>query len=114
MLQWVQSDRERCVDIETICSKVRSKHYLIYDHAITEAFKDGLSVNDMLHVLLNGEIIEDDFQRSRCLVYANLPGGIPVHVGVDYARFEIEIVTTYIPDDQAWIGFKVRKPRPSR
>jgi len=102
------------VDIETIRSQLRVKHYLIYDHAITEAFKDSLSVNDMLHVLLNGEIIEDYPERSRCLVYGNLPGGIPVHVVVDYARFEIEIVTTYIPDERAWIGFKVRKPRQRR
>ena len=102
------------MDIETIRSKVQARHYLIYDHAITEAFKDGLSVNDMLHVLLNGEIIEDDCKRSRCLIYGNLPSDIPVHVVVDYARFEVEIVTTYIPDDRAWIGFKVRKPRSRR
>ncbi len=102
------------MDIETIRSKIRARHYLIYDHAIMEAFKDGLSVNDMLHVLLNGEIIEDDCERSRCLIYGNLPSETPVHVVVDYARFEVEIVTTYIPDDRIWIGFKVRKPRPRR
>ena len=102
------------MDIETIRSKVRAKHYLIYDHAITEAFKDGLSVNDVLRVLLNGEIIEDDLERSRCLIHGNLSDGIPVHVVVDYARFEIEIVTTYVPDDRIWLGFKVRKPRPRR
>jgi len=102
------------VDIETIRAKIRAKCYLIYDHAITEAFKDGLSLDNTLYALLNGEIIEDYPQRHRCLVYGNLPDGMPVHVVVDYGRFEIEIVTTYIPDSRAWIRFKVRKPQPRR
>ncbi len=99
------------MDIETIRAKVRAKHYFVYDHAITEAFKDGLSVKDMLHVLFNGNIVEDYPKRSRCLIYGNLADGIPVHVVVDYARFEFEIVTAYIPDNREWIGFRVRRPQ---
>jgi len=114
VLQWFQATQEYAVDIETIRAKVRARHYLIYDHAITEAFKDGLSVSDMLHVLLNGEIIEDYPERSRCLVFNTLPDGMPVHIAVDYGRFEIEIVTTYIPDSREWIQFRARRSRPRR
>lgn len=99
------------MDIETIRTQVRAKHYLIYDHALTEAFKDGLSVQDILYVLLNGDIIENYAERQRCLVYAHLPDSIPVHVVVDYARSDLEIVTTYIPDSREWIRFKIRKSR---
>lgn len=100
------------MDIETIRIRIQAKNYLIYDHAITEAFKDGLSVKDILYVLLNGEIIENYAERRRCLIYANLPDNMPVHVVVDYAQPEIEIVTTYIPDNREWIRFKIRKSRP--
>ena len=33
------------MDIETIRAKIRAKQYLVYDHAITEAFKDSLSLS---------------------------------------------------------------------
>lgn len=102
------------MDIETIRAKIRAKQYLIYDHALTEAFKDGLSLGDMLHALFAGEIIEEYPERRRCLVFGNSPDGMPVHVAVDYTRFEIEIVTTYVPDNREWIHFKIRKPRPHR
>ncbi len=98
------------MDIETIRARIRAKRYLVYEHAITEAFKDGLSVKDILYVLLNGEIIENYAERRRCLIYADLPNKMPVHVVVDYAQPEIEIVTTYIPDSREWIRFKIRKP----
>jgi len=102
------------VNIDNIRAKVRAKQYFIYDHAFTEAFKDGLSVAAMRYVLLNGEIIEDYPERQRCLVYGNLPDGMPVHVIVEYARSELEIVTTYVPDKREWLDFKIRKSRTRR
>ena len=99
------------MDIATIRAKIRAKQYLIYDHAITEAFKDGLSVADILFVALNGEIIEDYPSRKRCLLYAAIPSGMPVHVTIDYRFEELNIVTTYIPDRRQWSNFRIRKPR---
>ena len=99
------------MDIATIRAKIRAKQYLIYDHAITEAFKDGLSVADMIYVALNGETIEQYPKRKRCLLFATLASGIPVHVLVDYRFKDLQIVTTYIPDKREWINFRVRKPR---
>ena len=102
------------MNIDNIHAKVHAKQYFIYDHALTEAFKDGISVGDIRYVLLNGEIIEDYSERQRCLVYDNLPDGTPVHVIVEYARPELEIVTTYVPDKREWIDFKIRKTRSRR
>lgn len=100
--------------IDIIRTKIRAKQYLVYDHAFTEAFKDGLSVTNMCYILMNGEIIEDYLERQRCLVYGKLPDGMPVHVVVDYARSELEIVTTYVPDKREWIDFKVRRKHSRR
>lgn len=92
--------------------QIRRKQYAIYRHAITESFKDGLSVSDLLYVVLYGEIIEEYPDRQRCLIYAMCPNSIPVHVVVDYSwQDEIQIVTAYIPDDREWISFRVRRKR---
>ncbi len=97
------------MNIEIIRAKVRAKEYFIYDHAFTEAFKDGLSMMDVCYVLQNGEIIEDYPERQRCLVYGKSLDGMPIHVVLDYIRPELEIVTTYIPDKREWIDFRIRK-----
>ena len=102
------------MDVELIRAKVRAREYLVYDHVITEAFKDGLSVRNVLYVILNGKVIEDYPDRCRALFYAALPNGLPAHVLVDYAHIpssDLEIVTTYVPDSREWINFQIRKPK---
>lgn len=100
------------MDIEAIRAKIRSKRYSIHRHAFTEAFKDGLSIDDIIYTVLNGEIIEEYPERARCLIYAMLPSGIPVHIVVGYGwQEEIYIVTAYIPDNREWIAFRIRRPK---
>jgi hypothetical protein len=99
------------MDTATIRAKIRAKQYLIYDHALTEAFKDGLTVADMVYVALNGEIIESYPKRKRCLLSATLSNGVPVHVLIDHRFSQLQIVTTYIPDKREWIDFRIRKPK---
>ena len=97
------------MDIEHIRRKVLSKQFSIYRHAFTEAFKDGLSIEDILYTILNGEIIEEYPERTRCLIYAKLPSERPVHTVVDYGQEEVHIVTAYIPDPRKWINFRIRR-----
>ncbi|HHT9125658.1 MAG TPA: DUF4258 domain-containing protein [Candidatus Brocadiia bacterium] len=82
------------------------------DHAFLKAFKEGVSINDILHTILNGEIIENYPDRSRCLIYCLLPSYVPLHVVVGYEwGEEIDIVTVYIPDKRQWIKGRIRKKR---
>lgn len=98
------------MDIEEIRAKIRSGRFSIVDHALTEAFKDDISVNDILYCIANGKIIEDYPERKRCLIYSMLDFDIPLHVVVDYSwEEEIDIVTSYIPDSNKWIKFQIRK-----
>ena len=100
------------MDIERIRAKIRSGQFTIYTHAMVEAMKDGLTGDDILHVALHGRIIEEYPERSRCLLYATVPGGMPVHIVVDYSwEEEYEITTTYIPDDREWINFQIRRKK---
>ncbi len=98
------------MDIETIRKKINSDEFSITDHAIIEAFKDGVTVDDILYCIHNGKVIEDYPERKRSLIFCMLSFDIPLHVVVDYSwEEEVDIVTAYIPDSSNWIKFQVRK-----
>ena len=97
------------MDILTIRKKIAAGNFNIVDHALTEAFKDGISVNDIIYCINNGKIIETYPSRKRCLIFSMLNLDIPLHVAVDYSSEEIDIITAYIPDSRSWIKFQIRK-----
>lgn len=43
------------MDIDAIRASIRKGDFFVTDHALTEGFKDGISVVDMLHVIQTGE-----------------------------------------------------------
>jgi len=74
---------------------------------------DDIRVDD-IHVVLDiGEVIEeylDDKPFPSCLVYAKV-GDRPIHVVCAMPEHVdiLIIVTTYLPDPDKWIDYKVRK-----
>lgn len=100
------------MEIEAIRRLVRAGAFSVTDHAITEGFKDGILVADMVHVLETGKIIEQYPDRQRCLVFGRTRDGIPIHVVIDFrARDTVDIITTYIPQRDQWLRSQVRKKR---
>ena len=97
------------MDISSIRDKIASGKFNIVDHALTEAFKDGISINDIIYCVNNGKIIEEYPDRKRCLIFSMLNFDIPLHVVVDYSSDEIDILTAYIPDSRTWTNFQIRK-----
>ena len=55
------------MDIAHIREMFRQGHFSFYFHAFQEALKDGITGDDILHVIEHGEIIEEYAERSRCL-----------------------------------------------
>jgi len=79
---------------------------------MVEAMKDGLTGDDILYVALHGKIIEEYPERNRCLLYAIVPTGMPVHIVIYYSwGEEYEITTTYIPDSREWINSQIRRKK---
>ena len=100
--------------IQYIKKKFLDGEYSISDHAIIEARKDGIepnTVEKLEWVAINGEVIEEYIDRLRILIFANLVEySLPVHIIVDYSFWEEPvIVTSYVPDSQQWIKYKIRK-----
>jgi YgiT-type zinc finger domain-containing protein len=98
------------MEIDAIRASIQKGSFFVTDHALTEGFKDGISVADMLHVVQTGKIIEQYPGRKRCLVYGHNSAAIPVHVVIDCsAGRSVDIVTTYVPQRDEWIKSQVRK-----
>jgi len=98
------------MEIEGIRACIQRGNFFVTDHALTEGFKDGISVADMIAAIQTGRIIERYSARHRCLVFGHNADRLPIHVVVDFSGGRaIDIVTTYIPQRDQWIRGQVRK-----
>jgi hypothetical protein len=86
------------------------------DHAIIEARKDGLIVEDLEAIVTTGELIEDYGIRALLLSFTE-EDRLPCHAVLEYApgTEEAVIVTAYIPDAKEWeAGWKRRRRKRRR
>ena len=86
------------------------------DHAITEARKDGLTVEDLEDTIVGGERIEDYGLRA-LLLHFTRDDRLPCHVVLEYESRSTEavVVTAYIPDAKEWEpNWKKRRRRKRR
>lgn len=99
------------ISIKSIRRHIENENYQFYTHALTEAKKDGVEPEDIVYVLLTGEIIENYAERYRVLVHGEMLSRVPLHVVCDYSDEElIYIITVYIPSREEWSqSFKRRK-----
>lgn len=98
--------------IKAIKARIEAGRFSITDHALTESFKDGVTITDILHALDHGRIIEEYPHRKRCLIYGKSATKVPIHLVVEYSwEEEIDIVTVYIPDPRQWANFLTRKAK---
>lgn len=101
------------ISIESIRQFIENEMYEYYSHAITEAKKDGVEPEDIVYVLLIGNIIERYPDRDRVLVYGEMSNKLPLHVVCDYSDEDLIYITTvYIPSREEWThNFQRRKRR---
>lgn len=92
--------------IEEIKSKINHGNYLIKNHAIFHALKEGFERKNMLEAIEYGKIIEDYAFENRLLICGttNLTEKISIylHVVCEYSDDYVEFVTAYIPDEFMW------------
>ena len=86
------------------------------DHAVIEARKDGLVVEDLENAVASGEPIEDYGVRALLLSFTE-EDRLPCHVVLEYmpGTEEAVIVTAYIPDAKEWeLNWKRRRRKKRR
>jgi hypothetical protein len=100
------------MDLERIRNLVRDGKLYYYTHALVEAKKDDVEPEDIVAVILTGEIIEEYPERKRLLIYGQMANALPLHVVCDYSADSVIIIpTVYVPNSRDWYQFRIRRPR---
>lgn len=94
------------MDLQAIRKQVASGNYALRPHTMQHAVKEGFAIDDIIHIILSGSIVEDYPERFRCLLSADtVVEGIkvPLHVVCEQREPEsaVAIVTAYIPSEWA-------------
>lgn len=91
---------------------IKTRDYLISEHADEERIKDKLTVGDLEEAIFAGEVIEerpDDPRGESKLIVGKTKGNRMVHVVIGLRFGRPIIVTVYLPDEKEWISGKIRR-----
>ena len=89
-------------DIALLCKK-QSVRWT--SHILQRMFRRGISMDDVLKTLTNGEIIEQypsDYPFPSCLVLGHTKAGKVLHVVCGSNGVELWLITAYIPSPADW------------
>ena len=88
-------------------------NYAVTEHARVRLFERGITLDDVVSCVANGEIIEqyeNDKPLPSCLVLGLELKGKFIHIVVSHDDEFIYLITAYYPDEQQWTGnYKVRR-----
>ena len=99
------------MNIDEISNSIQNGNYKVSDHAFDEMDEDNLDLENVLHSVENGEIIED-YPKSRiapsCLISGNDYESNPVHSVWGYFKEKLfsVLVTVYKPNETEWMDDK--------
>ena len=91
------------------------QNIIITQHSRIRLSERGISVDDIINTINNGEIIEEypkDFPFPSCLIIGTSLGHRYLHVVVSLNEDFINLITAYYPDPKRWDEtFKIRKDK---
>jgi len=99
------------INFERIRKLVKEDNFLISNHARVRMFQQNIFTDDIKSVIANGEVIEEYGDDKPCpspLVLGFL-GGTPYHVVVAECEDHVRIITVYIPSEEKWIDYRIRR-----
>ncbi|WP_242877567.1 DUF4258 domain-containing protein [Eisenbergiella tayi] len=82
-------------------------------HAARRLEQRGISINDIIHCIIHGEIIEQyptDYPYPSCLILGISVNDKLIHTVIGSNQSQLWIITAYYPDINKWSeDFRVRK-----
>ncbi len=74
-------------------------------------FERNISTDEIVKVVLNGEIIEEYLNDKPCpsVLILGFSGGNPLHVVIAQCEDHVRIITVYKPETDKWIDYRVRR-----
>ena len=99
--------------IEELRKLNAAEHYAVTEHARIRLYERGITLDDVMCCVANGEIIEqyeNDKPLPSCLVLGMEVRGKFIHIVVSHDNEFIYLITAYYPDEQQWNSdFKTRR-----
>jgi hypothetical protein len=99
------------MDMQAIQDQIRSRVYYWRQHAIQRSIARAITEEEVVEVLLSGEIIEaypNDKYGPSCLILGKTRTGRPLHIQCSLPP-TVWIITLYEPDPKEWIDFRRRR-----
>ena len=92
--------------LESLRALARSESVRVTVHAHQEMVEEGITMDDVLEAIANGDVIEDYPTHRRgacCLVGGTSRAGRPLHIVCTTAQPVLAIITVYEPKPPKWI-----------
>jgi hypothetical protein len=85
--------------------------FIISNHARVRMFRRNISTNEITEIIMKGEIIEEYVDDEPCpsALILGFIGNSPYHVVVAECEDHVRIVTVYIPEEDKWIKYRIRR-----
>lgn len=103
------------MNIEDIKQKVNNNKIRWTNHVMIRLIQRNIEQEDVINVLLNGEIIEeydDDYPYQSCLIYGHTLDKKVLHVVCGIGEDDVWIITSYYPNTTVFENdLKVRKEK---
>ena len=99
------------LNLERIKRFVEEDNFVISNHARVRMFQRNVSTDDIKEIVIKGEIIEEYIDDEPCpsALMLGFLGNIPYHVVVAECEDHVRIVTVYIPEEDKWIKYRIRR-----
>jgi len=99
--------------IKKIQGKIRKGDFSYSEHAVKRMINRDIEGHEVEEAIESGEIIEDypdDKYSPSWLIYGKTARGRDLHVQVSLPP-KVVIITTYEPDEEEWIDYRIRRQK---
>ena len=99
------------INKERISDLIESGEILISHHARVRMFERNVSTDDLIALILSGEIIEmypDDEPCPSVLIMGSIET-VVYHTVIAVCMDHIRVITVYIPEKNKWIEYRRRR-----
>jgi len=99
--------------IDELRNKFFREEFEFSKHAVDQTILREISVQEIRDAIRFGEIIEDypdDKYGPSCLIFGFTQEKRAIHIQCSYpSRTMIKVITTYEPEPERWIDYKIRR-----
>ncbi|MEQ8226285.1 MAG: DUF4258 domain-containing protein [Candidatus Eremiobacterota bacterium] len=101
------------MDLTIVRQKLKEGKILIRDHAMMRFDQRGITIEEVEHVIMTGELIEDypdDKPFPGCLISGYIRKDIVLYVVLALEE-KIHIITAHWLDPEKWLDYKTRRDK---